>query len=99
MTSFTGPMAGLTLFVVAGTAFADEAPRAPRGGHALAADIAALYAVPARRGGHALGADTALLDGPSGRQGGHALDMANFGNTSCNPDGASGCQPVAAAGN
>lgn len=48
--------------IVAGTAFADEAPVQPRGGHTLGADIAALDRPARPRGGHTLGADMAALD-------------------------------------
>lgn len=48
--------------IVAGTALADEAKVAPRGGHALGADSAAFDAPARPKRGHALGADMAALD-------------------------------------
>ena len=48
--------------IVAGTACAEEARVLPRGGHAIAADIAVLDRPLPPRGGHALGADMAALD-------------------------------------
>lgn len=60
------PIAAVALAAITGMATA-ESPRAlPRGGNALAADIAALEPAPARQGGHVLGADMAGVQPPCG---------------------------------